>query len=392
MTLINWLLKSKCMINIFWIFLCCMKIQYEIIFYFLFYFWETWPYAWKQKHFFNVLTKTEYFNTEFVSLQYKNTNRYWSKCSKKYTRKSQKKIKNIYLEFFFRLGPARPMWLGWTQLVSTCKRAWTIHARLLQSRCNQSSSAQYLCIICEVGEVYLEATKATTCLGPLSSPFRLFFFSSGSSFFFCFCLPSLSFSSSLFPGAAGGEAGAWWRRRWLAMLLSVCFFFSSVLPSLLFYSILFPSLSVSSFFFLWFPPCSALLSSPLCFLPSPAPAPPSLSLPLTFPSPSVFFSFLCRSRLSALASWWCSCSRWFTVAASPLQTKMTVWKGCSTNTASSPLVFSSVFSLLSRSSSSFSFSSLSPLLFPFSLFSPPHSYDPSSAFIAKGCRRFPATK
>jgi len=24
--------------------------------------------------FFNVLTKTEYFNTEFVSLQYKNTN------------------------------------------------------------------------------------------------------------------------------------------------------------------------------------------------------------------------------------------------------------------------------------------------------------------------------
>jgi len=48
---------------------------------------------------------------------------------KKYTRKSQIFLKKIRI--FFGLGPARPMWLGWTQLVSTRKRAWTIHARLL---------------------------------------------------------------------------------------------------------------------------------------------------------------------------------------------------------------------------------------------------------------------
>jgi len=30
----------------------------------------------KNIYFFNVLTKTGYFNTEFVSLQYKNTNQY----------------------------------------------------------------------------------------------------------------------------------------------------------------------------------------------------------------------------------------------------------------------------------------------------------------------------
>jgi len=55
-----------------------------------------------------------------------------------------------------------------------------------------------------------------------------------------------------------------------------------------------------------------------------------------------FLSFLPSSSLSppsALASWWCCCSRWFTVAASPLQTKMTVWKGCSTNTAPLLLFF-----------------------------------------------------
>jgi len=44
------------------------------------YFWETWPYARKQNifvlfFFFDVLTKIWYFNTKFVSLQYKNTNR-----------------------------------------------------------------------------------------------------------------------------------------------------------------------------------------------------------------------------------------------------------------------------------------------------------------------------
>jgi hypothetical protein len=51
---------------------------------FYIYFWETYPYAWKQKIFFlffNVLTKTGWFNTGFVSLQYKNTNWYWLKWS-----------------------------------------------------------------------------------------------------------------------------------------------------------------------------------------------------------------------------------------------------------------------------------------------------------------------
>jgi hypothetical protein len=36
--------------------------------------------------FFNVLTKTRYFNTRFISLQYKNTNRYWSKWSKNFAK------------------------------------------------------------------------------------------------------------------------------------------------------------------------------------------------------------------------------------------------------------------------------------------------------------------
>jgi hypothetical protein len=67
-------------------------------------------------YFFNVLTKTRYFNTGFISLQYKNTNRYWSKCNKKFCGKSYFFKKNFFDEFnFFGLGPARPMWRGWTQ-------------------------------------------------------------------------------------------------------------------------------------------------------------------------------------------------------------------------------------------------------------------------------------
>jgi len=56
--------------------------------------------------------KTGYFNTGFVSLQYKNTNWYWSKCSKKYMRKSQIYFFKIFFGIFvfFWLGPARPMW------------------------------------------------------------------------------------------------------------------------------------------------------------------------------------------------------------------------------------------------------------------------------------------
>jgi len=40
--------------------------------------------------------KTRYFNTGFVSLQYKNTNQYWSKCSKIY-----EKITKSFFEIFF---------------------------------------------------------------------------------------------------------------------------------------------------------------------------------------------------------------------------------------------------------------------------------------------------
>jgi len=74
----------------------------------------------KTFYFYIFFMKTRYFNTGFVSLQYKNTNQYWSKCSKIY-----EKITNFFLNFFlnllfiylfiFWLGPARPVWLGWTQ-------------------------------------------------------------------------------------------------------------------------------------------------------------------------------------------------------------------------------------------------------------------------------------
>jgi hypothetical protein len=66
------------LIHIFEIFFVIWK--YNMIF---FYFWETWLYAWKPNIFY-VLTKNKYFNIGFVSLQYKNTNQYWSKWSKKF--------------------------------------------------------------------------------------------------------------------------------------------------------------------------------------------------------------------------------------------------------------------------------------------------------------------
>ena len=80
----------------------------------------------------------------------------------------------------------------------------------------------------------------------------------------------------------------------------------------------------------------------------------------------LFLSFLPSSSLSppsALASWWCCCSRWFTVAASPLQTKMTVWKGCSTNTAPLLLLF-----LSSCSTNTASSPPVPPTLLPLLLF------------------------
>ena len=113
MTLINWLLKPKCfLIHIFWIFVVW---KYDMIFVF----WDTWPYEWKQNilfyYYLNVLTKTGYFNTGFVSLQYKNKNQYWSKWSKKFAENHRFFEKNFFEFFFiFWLGPTRPMWLDWT--------------------------------------------------------------------------------------------------------------------------------------------------------------------------------------------------------------------------------------------------------------------------------------
>jgi hypothetical protein len=71
MTLINWLLKQKCMLKniyIFWSFLCCIKIQYDFLLAL-----RDLAVSTKKKFFFfnvfKVLTKTRYFNTEFVSLR-----------------------------------------------------------------------------------------------------------------------------------------------------------------------------------------------------------------------------------------------------------------------------------------------------------------------------------
>ena len=69
------------------IFFCCVKIWcYNIYIYML----ERLGRMHENKTFliyfiFYVLTKTGYFNTGFVSLQYKNTNRYWPKYSNKIT-------------------------------------------------------------------------------------------------------------------------------------------------------------------------------------------------------------------------------------------------------------------------------------------------------------------
>ena len=82
----------------FWNFLCCVKIWCYNIYIYI-YIRETRPYAWKQNIFFYfifyVLMKTGYFNIGFVSLQYKNTNWYWSKYSNKITEN------HIFLKGFF---------------------------------------------------------------------------------------------------------------------------------------------------------------------------------------------------------------------------------------------------------------------------------------------------
>ena len=54
--------------------------------------------------FFENLTKTDYFNTGFISLQYKNTNRYWSKYNNKIT-ENHIFFKIILLKNFCSSGP-----------------------------------------------------------------------------------------------------------------------------------------------------------------------------------------------------------------------------------------------------------------------------------------------
>jgi hypothetical protein len=127
-TLINWLLKPKCMlIHIFKIFFVIWK--YNMNFFYYYYYLETWPYAWKQKHSFmswqklGILIPDLYIYNIKIQIDIDQN-------AVKNIRENHKFLKKN-LEFFFGLGPARPMWLGWTQLVSTRKRAWTIHARLL---------------------------------------------------------------------------------------------------------------------------------------------------------------------------------------------------------------------------------------------------------------------
>jgi hypothetical protein len=102
-TLINWLLKPKCMLKLF-LFLW----RYNMIFVFR----DLAVYT-KTKYFFfcYVLTKTRYFNTGFVSLQYKNTNQYWSKCSEIFAENHSFFLNNFWRKFFFFFF----FGLGWTQ-------------------------------------------------------------------------------------------------------------------------------------------------------------------------------------------------------------------------------------------------------------------------------------
>jgi len=182
--------------------------------------------------------------------------------------------------------------------------------------------------------------------------------------------------------------GDWWWRR------STLVFFLFIFSLLFSFSTLFSP--VLSLFLLCIPSLSLLC----CLSPLSLSVPPSVALDPVVPALwdegmktmvipvvsglfSAWFFFFCLSLFSLCAH----CFLWFypphllfasvlkekriTLVAGTcclqLQTKMTVWKGCSTNTASSPPVFSSV-SFFS------SFLSVPPL-----------------AFIARGCRRFLVT-
>jgi hypothetical protein len=93
------------LIHIFWIFLCCMKIQYDF-----FIFWETWPYGWKQNILFfyflfwrkpDILIPDLYFYS--IKIQ---------------TNIDQNAIKNIQENHKFLLKRFLKIFLGWVQLGS----------------------------------------------------------------------------------------------------------------------------------------------------------------------------------------------------------------------------------------------------------------------------------
>ena len=75
----------------------------NMIFFIIIYFLERLGRMHENKTFF--FYKNQVFNTGFVSLQYKNTNQYWSKCSKIFA-ENHRFLKRIFWFFFiFRAGP-----------------------------------------------------------------------------------------------------------------------------------------------------------------------------------------------------------------------------------------------------------------------------------------------
>jgi hypothetical protein len=97
-----------------------------------FFFFRDLAVCMKTKHFFYILIKTRYFNTGFVSLQYKNTNQYWSKCSKIFA-KNDRFFEIIFEEIFLFSGWAQPGPCGWagpSHLVTARASDPTSHARV----------------------------------------------------------------------------------------------------------------------------------------------------------------------------------------------------------------------------------------------------------------------
>jgi len=188
--------------------------------------------------------KTRYFNTGFVSLQYKNTNQYWSKCSTIYE-KITKSFLKIFFEFiiiflfiFFGLGPARPVWLGWTQ--QSCPGHWPNPVTRLPKACMRElfthavHSAKVIkitfaqCYITTTDEMkkkklpsagrqsrwrWLDDSPGLTCGGSTGGAYggcwlengldggQPFFFFSSAFFFLLLCSPLFLFSSSVSHGA-----------------------------------------------------------------------------------------------------------------------------------------------------------------------------------------------